>query len=72
MNIEETYDEMPFHIKESASMPFNFHQLSLDQQMFFKDLVSRVGDATENNLSLAEDLEMIKYELGVLIAELKK
>lgn len=36
VNIEEVYDNMPYHSKEYADMPNRFYQLSEDQQNMFR------------------------------------
>lgn len=36
VNIEDVYDNMPYHAKEYAGMPNRFYQLSDDQQSMFR------------------------------------
>ena len=59
MNIQDRYDEYPHHSKEAAGLPFHFSQLSVDQQLFFRDFFSEVCDNKEQKQTLIDDLTLL-------------
>jgi len=72
MNIQDRYDEYPHHSKEAAGLPFHFSQLSVDQQLFFRDFFSEVCDNKEQKQTLIDDLTLLKSDLEMIIANTKK
>jgi hypothetical protein len=72
MTIDDHYDNIPYHTKESASLPLSFGDLSIDKQIFFRDLFAGILDNREEKITLIEDLEMIKFDLEAVIANVKK
>ncbi len=72
MNIQDRYDEYPYHSKEAAGLPFHFSQLSVDQQLFFRDFFSEVCDNKEQKQTLIDDLTLLKSDLEMIIANTKK
>ena len=72
MNIEDHYDEHPHHSKEAAGLPFLFSQLSVDQQLFFRDFLVGVCDNKEQKQTLIDDLTLLKSDLEMIIASTKK
>ncbi len=38
ITIEEVYDDLAYHTKESAKLPLTFSTMPIDQQLFFRDL----------------------------------
>lgn len=71
-DIEELYDSVPYHLKDSAEMPFHFRNLPLDQQVFFRAFCSGVHLDEEKDKTLLQDLEYIKADLEAIIDSVKK
>lgn len=71
-DIEEFYDELAYHKKESASLPFTFSSMTVDQQIFFRDLYEEIIMSVEKKESLIDDLNLIKSDLEAVIASVKK
>lgn len=72
IDIEEAYDNLAYHTKESASLPLTFSSMTIDQQLFFRDLYDSIVYDIEEKEKLIEDLEMIKSDLECTIASVKK
>ncbi len=75
MDFEEAsnvYDEIAYHRKETAKMPFTFSQMTVDQQLFFCDLFSAAILNVESRKELLDDLNLIKSDLEAVIASVKK
>ena len=70
--IEHIYDELPYHRKEAAKLPYTFLAMSVDQQIFFYDFVESFIYELENPQDLLEDLNLIKSDLEAVIAKVKK
>ena len=71
--LEEIYNEIFIHIKEAAGLPAYYHQLSRDQEYFFRDLSEKiVYDIQTNKKELVEDLNLIKSDLEAVIAVIEK
>lgn len=71
--LQEIYDDIFAHIKEDAGLPYFYHELSLQQQYFFRDLWDKLEYTREaKNKELVEDLNLIKTDLEAVIAESKK
>ena len=71
MKLETAYDNVPYHRKEAAKMPYNFYNLSTDQQCFFRDFFEEVVHNVKQKQILIEDLEIIKDDLEAVIARVK-
>lgn len=72
MMVDDFYDDIPYHTKEAAGMPFAFSELSVDKQIFFRDFFNEIVDNRKQKLTLIDDLELIKSELEAVIAIVKK
>ena len=71
--LEEIYNEIFTHIKEAASLPAYYHQLSRDQEYFFRDLFEKIEyDIQTNKKELVEDLNLMKSDLEAVIAVIEK
>ena len=42
ITIEQAYDELAYHSKEAAKLPFTFDTMTVDQQLFFRDLFNEI------------------------------
>ena len=71
MKLETAYDNVSYHRKEAAKMPYNFYNLSADQQCFFRDFFEEVVHNVKQKQILIEDLEIIKDDLEAVIARVK-
>ena len=71
MNYEAAYDNIAYHRKESAEMPYRFHDLSVEQQFFFRDFCEEIVHNSKQKEILIEDLEMMKSDLEAVIAKIK-
>ena len=72
LDIEEFYDDLAYHKKESANLPFTFSSMSVDQQIFFRDLYDEIMMNTEKRAILIDDLNLMKSDLEAVIASIKK
>ena len=70
--IEEVYDEIAYHSKEAAKLPFTFSTMPVDQQLFFRDLFNEIMYNKEEQEELLEDLNLIKSDLEAVIANVQK
>ena len=70
--IEQAYDEIAYHSKEAAKLPFTFGAMTVDQQLFFRDLFNEIMYNKEEQKELLEDLNLIKADLEAVIASVKK
>jgi len=70
--IEQAYDEIAYHSKEAAKLPFTFGAMTVDQQLFFRDLFNEIIYNKEEQEELLEDLNLIKADLEAVIASVKK
>tara|TARA_B100001094_G_C18143299_1_gene779151 strand:- start:322 stop:543 length:222 start_codon:yes stop_codon:yes gene_type:complete len=70
--IEQAYDEIAYHSKESAKMPYTFSTMTVDQQLFFRDLFNEIMYNKEEQEELLEDLNLIKSDLEAVIAKVEK
>lgn len=71
--LEEIYDDIFSHVKETAGLPVFYHQLSRAQEYFFRDLFEKIGyDIETNKKELVEDLNLIKSDLEAVIAIVEK
>lgn len=69
MEMNDIYNDLPLYVKEAASMPMAYHQLSVDQQLFFMTMCDRVKNkAQEENKFASEDA---KESLNAIMAELE-
>ncbi len=72
ITIEEAYDELAYHSKEAAKLPFTFGAMTVDQQLFFRDLFNEIMYSKKEQEELLEDLNLIKTDLEAVIANVKK
>ena len=72
ITIEEAYDELAYHSKESAELPLTFATMTVDQQLFFRDLFNEIMYNKQEQEDLLEDLKLIKTDLEAVIANVKK
>ena len=72
ITIEEAYDELAYHSKESAELPLTFATLTVDQQLFFRDLFNEIMYNKQEQEDLLEDLKLIKTDLEAVIANVQK
>ena len=72
ITIEEVYDEIAYHSKEAAKVPLTFATMTVDQQMFFRDLFNEIMYNKEEQEELLEDLNLIKTDLEAVIANVQK
>ena len=70
--IEQAYDEIAYHSKEAAKLPFTFGAMTVDQQLFFRDLFNEIIYNKEEQEELLEDLNLIKADLEAVIPSVKK
>lgn len=72
ITIEEAYDELAYHSKESAELPLTFATMTVDQQLFFRDLFNEIMHNKQEQEDLLEDLKLIKTDLEAVIANVQK
>ena len=72
ITIEQAYDELAYHSKEAAKLPFTFDTMTVDQQLFFRDLFNEIMYNKQEQEELLEDLNLIKSDLEAVIANIKK
>ena len=72
ITIEQAYDELAYHSKEAAKVPLTFATMTVDQQMFFRDLFNEIMYNKEEQEELLEDLNLIKTDLEAVIANVQK
>ena len=72
ITIEQAYDELAYHSKEAAKLPFTFDTMTVDQQLFFRDLFNEIMYNKQEQEELLEDLNLIKSDLEAVIANVKK
>ena len=72
ITIEQAYDEIAYHSKEAAKVPYTFATMTVDQQMFFRDLFNEIMYNKEEQEELLEDLNLIKSDLEAVIANIQK
>ena len=72
ITIEKAYDELAYHSKEAAKLPFTFGAMTVDQQLFFRDLFNEIIHNKRENEELLEDLNLIKSDLEAVIANVQK
>lgn len=72
ITIEEVYDDLAYHSKEAAKLPFTFEAMNIDQQLFFRDLFDKIMYNKQEQEELLEDLNLIKTDLEAVIANVKK
>ena len=72
ITIEEVYDEIAYHSKEAAKVPLTFATMTVDQQLFFRDLFNEIMYNKEEQEELLEDLNLIKTDLEAVIAKVQK
>ena len=69
-SVEETYNEVPYHLKDSAGLPFVFYKLTQDQQYLFKTFYEYGIKDVKATEVLKDDLNIIKSELEYVIGRL--
>ena len=72
ITIEQAYDELAYHTKEAAKLPFTFDTMTVDQQLFFRDLFNEIMYSKKEQEELLEDLNLIKSDLEAVIANVQK
>ena len=72
ITIEQAYDELAYHSKEAAKLPFTFDTMTVDQQLFFRDLFNEIMYSKQEQEELLEDLNLIKSDLEAVIANVQK
>ena len=72
ITIEQAYDELAYHSKEAAKLPFTFDTMTVDQQLFFRDLFNEIMYNKQEQEELLEDLNLIKTDLEAVIANVQK
>ena len=72
ITIEQAYDEIAYHSKEAATVPLTFATMTIDQQLFFRDLFNEIMYNKEEQEELLEDLNLIKTDLEAVIANVQK
>ena len=72
ITIEQAYDELAYHTKEAAKLPFTFDTMTVDQQLFFRDLFNEIMYNKQEQEELLEDLNLIKTDLEAVIANVQK
>jgi len=72
IDIEDVYDNLAYHTKESATLPLTFSSMTIDQQLFFRDLYDSIVYNIEEQEELLEDLNLIKTDLEAVIANVQK
>ena len=72
ITIEEVYDEIAYHSKEAAKVPLTFGTMTVDQQLFFRDLFNEIMYNKQEQEELLEDLNLIKSDLEAVIANVQK
>ena len=72
ITIEEAYDELAYHSKESAELPLTFATMTVDQQLFFRELFNEIMYNKQEQEDLLEDLKLIKTDLEAVIANVQK
>lgn len=72
ITIEQAYDELAYHSKEAAKLPFTFDTMTVDQQLFFRDLFNEIMYNKQEQEELLEDLNLIKSDLEAVIANVQK
>jgi len=73
--IRTLYDNMPYYLKDSASMPFAFDELSHDQQhllMMLYDGANPHEEPERSGEEIREELTAIVAELESLIADIRE
>lgn len=68
--IRDLYDEIPYHIKDSAGMAYTFDSLSCDKQFLLQEIYS-LARLPESSAELLEGLTAIKAELENVIADIR-
>jgi|10_taG_2_1085330.scaffolds.fasta_scaffold280811_2 hypothetical protein len=69
MEMNDIYNDLPLYVKEAASMPMAYHQLSIDQQLFFMAMCDKVKNkAYEENKFASED---VKESLNAIMADME-
>ena len=63
---------MAYHTKEAANLPLTFVTMSIDQQLFFRDLFDEIVYNKEEQKEILEDLNLIKTDLEAVIANVQK
>ena len=61
MTVENTYNDLPRHVKEGAGMPAYFYDLSVEQRFFVEDFYVAVGQPTP--IDEANEVKEIAEEL---------
>ena len=71
--IRDLYDEIPYHIKDSAGVAYTFESLSHDRQFLFQEIynMARLPDPLSNGVDLEEELTAIMAELENVIADIR-
>ena len=72
ITIEQAYDKLAYHSKEAAKLPFTFDTMTVDQQLFFRDLFNEIMYNKQEQEELLEDLNLIKTDLEAVIANVQK
>ena len=72
ITIEQAYDELAYHSKEAAKLPFTFGAMTVAQQLFFRDLFNEIMYSKQEQEELLEDLNLIKSDLEAVIANVQK
>ena len=70
--LEQVYDGLAYHTKEAANLPLTFVTMSIDQQLFFRDLFDEIVYNKEEQKEILEDLNLIKTDLEAVIANVQK
>ena len=72
--VESIYDDMAHHSKEAAKLPLSFFTMTIDQQLFFRDLYESIVDNADTGTheEMLEDLNLIKSDLEAVIENFKK
>lgn len=68
--IRDLYDEIPYHIKDSAGMAYTFDSLSYDKQFLLQEIYS-LARLPESSVELLEGLTAIATELENVIADIR-
>ena len=72
ITIDKVYDEIAYHAKDAAKMPYTYDTMTIDQQLLFRDLFDSIMHNVGEQEELLEDLNLIKSDLEAVIANVKK
>ncbi len=71
--IRNLYDEIPYHVKDSAGMAYTFDSLTNDKQFLLQEIynMARSPESFSRGEELIEELTAIAAELENVIADIR-